>query len=40
MSKLDRDGKPILRSDGKVVKSEEYFPPDSVTVLDREHLSR
>jgi predicted HAD superfamily Cof-like phosphohydrolase len=33
MSKLGSDGKPILREDGKVVKSSEYFPPDIASVL-------
>lgn len=28
MSKLDADGKPIFREDGKVMKSELYFRPD------------
>lgn len=28
MSKLDADGKPIFREDGKVLKSELYFRPD------------
>lgn len=28
MSKLDADGKPIYRSDGKVLKSDLYFKPD------------
>ena len=28
MSKLDADGKPLIRADGKVIKSERYFPPD------------
>lgn len=37
MSKLGRDGKPILRDDGKVMKSEQYFPPDVAAVLAR-HL--
>lgn len=36
MSKLGRDGKPILRNDGKVMKSEQYVPPDVATVLDRQ----
>jgi predicted HAD superfamily Cof-like phosphohydrolase len=36
MSKLDRDGRPILRSDGKVVKSDQYFRPDVAAVL-RQH---
>ncbi len=33
MSKLGGDGKPLLRGDGKVVKSERYFPPDISSVL-------
>jgi predicted HAD superfamily Cof-like phosphohydrolase len=33
MSKLDSAGKPIVRDDGKVLKSEEYFPPDIASVL-------
>lgn len=28
MSKLDSDGKPVLREDGKVLKSECYQAPD------------
>ena len=28
MSKLDDDGKPIIRSDGKVMKSDNYREPD------------
>jgi predicted HAD superfamily Cof-like phosphohydrolase len=35
MSKLGRDGKPILRNDGKVVKSERYFRPDIASILQR-----
>jgi predicted HAD superfamily Cof-like phosphohydrolase len=35
MSKLDSDGKPILREDGKVIKSSQYFPPDIAAVLER-----
>lgn len=35
MSKLDADGKPIYREDGKVLKSEHYFRPDIAAVLDR-----
>ena len=27
MSKLGEDGKPIYRSDGKVLKGPDYFPP-------------
>ena len=34
MSKLDSDGKPIYREDGKVMKSELYFKPDIKSILD------
>jgi predicted HAD superfamily Cof-like phosphohydrolase len=43
MSKLGRDGKPLMREDGKVLKSDRYFPPDIASVLgfrDRQHESR
>ena len=33
MSKLDKDGNPIYREDGKVLKSELYFKPDIATIL-------
>ena len=33
MSKLASDGRPVLRDDGKVLKSERYFPPDIASVL-------
>lgn len=33
MSKLDKDGKPIYREDGKVLKSELYFKPDIASIL-------
>ena len=33
MSKLDPNGKPIYREDGKVMKSELYFKPDIATIL-------
>lgn len=33
MSKLDRDGKPVIRADGKVLKSEHYSPPNVAAVL-------
>ncbi|TNE55716.1 MAG: hypothetical protein EP338_02785 [Bacteroidetes bacterium] len=36
MSKLDADGKPIYREDGKVMKSELYFKPDIQSILGRE----
>jgi predicted HAD superfamily Cof-like phosphohydrolase len=35
MSKLDADGRPIRRADGKVLKSERYSPPDVAAVLRR-----
>lgn len=40
MSKLGPDGNPILRSDGKVVKSEQYFRPDIASVLRQSESSR
>lgn len=33
MSKLDADGKPIYREDGKVLKSELYFKPDISRII-------
>ena len=33
MSKLDADGKPIYRADGKVMKSELYFKPNLKEIL-------
>ena len=33
MSKLDKDGKPILRGDGKIIKSELYEGPHVENVL-------
>lgn len=33
MSKLDSDGKPIYREDGKVLKSELYFRPNIAEIL-------
>lgn len=36
MSKLGSDGKPLIRDDGKVLKSERYFPPDIASVLELE----
>lgn len=35
MSKLDADGKPVVREDGKILKSELYFRPDIRKVLER-----
>jgi predicted HAD superfamily Cof-like phosphohydrolase len=40
MSKLDSDGKPLIRDDGKVLKSERYFPPDIESVLQLQRLDR
>ena len=34
MSKLDENGEPIYREDGKVLKSDLYFKPDLAKVLD------
>ncbi len=34
MSKLDADGKPIYREDGKVLKSELYFRPNIKAILE------
>lgn len=36
MSKLDRHGRPVLRADGKVIKSDRYRPPDLAPVLLRQ----
>ena len=33
MSKLGADGKPIYRSDGKVLKGENYSPPNLKRIL-------
>jgi len=33
MSKLDKDGNPIFREDGKVLKGENYFRPDIKNIL-------
>jgi predicted HAD superfamily Cof-like phosphohydrolase len=33
MSKLDANGRPIYREDGKVLKSELYFKPDIAKIL-------
>jgi phosphoribosyl-ATP pyrophosphohydrolase len=35
MSKLDADGKPIYREDGKVLKGPNYFKPDIDTILSK-----
>lgn len=35
MSKLDEHGKPIYREDGKVLKSNRYFPPNLKNIIIR-----
>ena len=35
MSKLDEDGKPIYREDGKVLKSNLYFKPNIKAILEK-----
>lgn len=35
MSKLDGEGKPIFREDGKILKSDRYFKPDIGRILGR-----
>lgn len=35
MSKLDKDGKPIFREDGKILKSDQYSKPNIKKVLDK-----
>jgi predicted HAD superfamily Cof-like phosphohydrolase len=39
MSKLGVDGRPVLREDGKVLKSERYSPPDVAAVVARAQSS-
>lgn len=34
MSKLDANGHPILRADGKIMKGDHYFPPDLGQILE------
>lgn len=36
MSKLDENGQPIFREDGKVLKSSLYFRPDIKSILNQE----
>jgi predicted HAD superfamily Cof-like phosphohydrolase len=35
MSKLDANGKPIYREDGKVLKSDRYFKPNIAAILNK-----
>ncbi|MEE2709872.1 MAG: hypothetical protein VYA69_09785 [Gemmatimonadota bacterium] len=37
MSKLDEQGKPVYREDGKVIKSDMFSPPDLDSIL-RRHM--
>lgn len=36
MSKLDENGEPIYRADGKVIKGPNYFPPNIKSILSSE----
>ena len=36
MSKLDENGEPIYREDGKVLKGPNYFKPDIESILNRD----
>jgi predicted HAD superfamily Cof-like phosphohydrolase len=38
-SKLDHDGRPVRRADGKVLRSDRYRPPDVASVLRRQGWS-
>jgi len=35
MSKLDENGQPIFREDGKIMKSNLYFRPDIRSILEK-----
>ena len=35
MSKLDKNGKPIFREDGKVLKGENYFKPNLKAIIEK-----
>lgn len=35
MSKLDENGKPVVREDGKILKSDRYFRPDIRKILEK-----
>ena len=39
MSKLDEQGKPIYRPDGKVLKGPNYAPPDLMSCVPEVHLN-
>jgi predicted HAD superfamily Cof-like phosphohydrolase len=38
MSKLDDNGQPIFREDGKILKSKNYFKPDITKILYSENM--
>lgn len=38
MTKLDKDGNPIYREDGKVIKSERYDPPNLQKIIKETYL--
>ena len=40
MSKLDEQGKPIFRTDGKVLKGPNYQPPDLMSCVPDVHFGR
>ena len=35
MSKLDSKGNPVFREDGKIIKGENYFPPNISLILNK-----
>ena len=35
MSKLDENGQPLFREDGKIMKSNKYFPPNLERILNK-----
>lgn len=37
MSKLGEDGKPIFREDGKILKGQNYTPPNIFDILNKHH---
>lgn len=39
LSKLDNEGRPILRSDGKILKSSNYFRPDLKRIIESDDFS-
>jgi predicted HAD superfamily Cof-like phosphohydrolase len=38
MSKLDQDGRPIYREDGKVLKSAQFFGPNLAPILEQRNI--